>query len=101
MQPNLSDFIAQLFHWPGIHVLEPGNLALWQGRVRVRSGSPLTEWGKCHSARACRSHVSDLLCYIVGSRVHRHAALDDRERQALGLQVAFVGADQSGEMCPG
>jgi hypothetical protein len=38
---------------------------------------------------------------LSGNRnIHRHAALDDRERQALGLEVSVVGADECGEMCP-
>ena len=38
--------------------------------------------------------------YVVGVAVYGNAALDDRQRQSLDLQVAVVRANQSSQLCP-
>ena len=42
----------------------------------------------------------DLHRHVVGVAIDRHAALEDRERQPLGLQIAVVGADQRRQLRP-
>ena len=39
--------------------------------------------------------------HVVGVAIDRNAALDDRQRQPLGLQIAVVGADQRRELGTG